>query len=1757
MNVLLPFTWSFEDFIFCDARCPSLDHDCNFFSYISCSELLHFFAFSASFGGLCLCWMSDPGSLSTMFGSPYGFNISGGVGEDDGWTHSSSPSLYCCADGVASSSHHALDASVDFSDPYMDNAEQPQLLTTTASGFFHREGKASQNDAASSSSLPAGLDSPSVVDSLSGSLALSGSSSNESWGSPIAHEGSFDFSFKDRCDTPKKRKTVFDDCAYRHPELSPLARYNKHKRKLRFHAQSHEDVEMSFTPEEYAPGWCEVGREGWVRTLEERSQRLWETEQRRSVSTSSISSVESLRPNAISTPPYIGNDFDASDRTLSFSVHLECSEHAAPTGVFAHTLRPYDGTFVLDGSDDGDVTSITVEGGSLPLAGAIHCWFFDEFGLMGRRHYLLCMSRDAVIADFQLGWAYLPKYSTILVDPPEELCDQGCTDVFNCAVLISHRALSHRPFCLLNNVPQGVGPAVRPFFISCWFPDVLVSQAVLRWTADMPFQLDGYHLFPVINDRAILPQDRVFLFSGLCIRFDVCPEPMLMWHASDSRCCLNLTPLRDDCSYSETFFDNRFGSSIPDFRPEAGYEDSSSPSEFGILGGLCSADAIFLYGGIPRENPYDGQWRVHVYFYDDQGYKGLREYAPGVPHATIFQDFRNGWAYTPQFHSRVIAHACPDFFRHVPLADVAVIWVVLLSAANLSHRGPLCLIDESILHDDPISEFSFRACWFHAFRISDIALKWVLDIPRFLRGFFVFTLVDGNAYNPNPMVVGDSIFVSFGSVISFSLHNDYGLSIAIGAMQPSWRTVSDNAAFEISFYDHRSLYGGPDYERLCARRDRTLVSPSQGGLSTDTGHRRHVAVAPLRAGGSLSIVGGGASFANSSSYDTAISLPLRIRAYFISETGFLGMREYGPDVTLQEQDIDFGRGWPFPIHTVVRCEFIPEFLSYIAFRDAVQARVILVSNGLALGRRLCLFDRSFLNAADRREFHALEAVWIHRTEVSEPCLRWVLDVPRILDGLYVHLLVNSWTVPDGLRRVIPDGAYIRLSDATPMGFRRHLRQIPVATRFTVSDDDTFCDYMESPLFGIAGGSFHSAYISFFTMPFLVKPLYFGMQFSVVGSNHTCILMECQAVPASGCSFFCVFGSYTGIAIIAGAELTQADLGKLTQKIKGLELGFSPAQIRVILLTDGKACSKLIKAENSDAIKAIFGAAAKRIGLSPKSAGSPNQASPTSMPTRPSLDEEWTTVSRKARARQISQVPASQQNIKNRSFVICPEGWSVPICLPEEVRADTASLFACDDEALARSIWAKCKASSKAIGLLAPRDLKVGSKTPTSFLVPFFEHVEGMPSRKIDLQVWLHQLSTADVTFASPRQVVDMGHASKKTSVFRARLDNTRVSANYRADFAKGNKAIMKAALTPVLGDVGLSKVLDLWSPKLDSNGQFTFFIRALSSDKDDLLRLSRPDKLILDTPIEDAARFKHVWLKAEGAPMSSTEVERLLATTNHFGAFSKQGTWALRVQEDQFADIKKALGQNSLPAYLLLGLPADYVPEQVEEFCTKLGWAVQVDPLSRRFRNKRLQWIVRASSLPPVHSTYCFTGYNRLRIDIESAARQPIAASPPRVDLNDFQTTTFAQQTARARPKIGPGRAVSNGGPMPTYAQALLGSSPSPVKPPTKRHKSDAAAAGDATPRRGFSTAVATTAFQSSPPRRFQTTSSPSSMSEMATLEARLAHTEAQLAQMHVMLTQIMDRLVPAAPIAPVTDPDAYMANGIEGGQDELPDLFS
>ena len=176
---------------------------------------------------------------------------------------------------------------------------------------------------------------------------------------------------------------------------------------------------------------------------------------------------------------------------------------------------------------------------------------------------------------------------------------------------------------------------------------------------------------------------------------------------------------------------------------------------------------------------------------------------------------------------------------------------------------------------------------------------------------------------------------------------------------------------------------------------------------------------------------------------------------------------------------------------------------------------------------------------------------------------------------------------------------------------------------------------------------------------------------------------------------------------------------------------------------------------------------------------------------------------------------------------------------------------------------------------------------------------------------------------------------------------------------------MRTALTPLLGDKNAKAVLDVWSPKLnDGTGVITFLVRTLTSQADEILRLSRPDRIIFDTPLDEALRFKHVWLKQEGSPLPQTEVEAIMAAHEHFGAFSKQGVWALKVTPAAFQTIRP----NWVKVVCLPFLSKVFLRT---EFCRKLHWNVEVDVNSRRFRGHRLQWVVRAGSPPPVFSTSC------------------------------------------------------------------------------------------------------------------------------------------------------------------------------------------
>ena len=205
------------------------------------------------------------------------------------------------------------------------------------------------------------------------------------------------------------------------------------------------------------------------------------------------------------------------DDTVPFVVSL------GPSRPFPFSLKPSEGVFDLD----PDQAAFVCHGGVassfedmiqdalvfLPSHGPIHCCFFDEHGFIGRRHYPSSVDRQFIISDFTQRWNYVPRHFVVTQHIPSDLDNQmfGLL-TSNVVVLLSHRSFVDRPLCLVNGRPQGLGVSVRPEFFSFWFPDVILSGMCIRWTADVPCQLDGYHLFIVVDNRPYLKKIR-FLFS--------------------------------------------------------------------------------------------------------------------------------------------------------------------------------------------------------------------------------------------------------------------------------------------------------------------------------------------------------------------------------------------------------------------------------------------------------------------------------------------------------------------------------------------------------------------------------------------------------------------------------------------------------------------------------------------------------------------------------------------------------------------------------------------------------------------------------------------------------------------------------------------------------------------------------------------------------------------------------------------------------------------------------------------------------------------------------------------------------------------------------------------------------------------------------------------------------------------------------------------------------------------------------------------
>ena len=83
-----------------------------------------------------------------------------------------------------------------------------------------------------------------------------------------------------------------------------------------------------------------------------------------------------------------------------------------------------------------------------------------------------------------------------------------------------------------------------------------------------------------------------------------------------------------------------------------------------------------------------------------------------------------------------------------------------------------------------------------------------------------------------------------------------------------------------------------------------------------------------------------------------------------------------------------------------------------------------------------------------------------------------------------------------------------------------------------------------------------------------------------------------------------------------ADLTNKDIGMLTQRIKASHAGYAPAQIRMVLLCDTKLTKRMLQQSDNKIVFDMFLAATKRLGILPLKPADPKEAPNPLLPLSP-------------------------------------------------------------------------------------------------------------------------------------------------------------------------------------------------------------------------------------------------------------------------------------------------------------------------------------------------------------------------------------------------------------------------------------------------------------------------------------------------------------------------------------------------------------
>ena len=561
-------------------------------------------------------------------------------------------------------------------------------------------------------------------------------------------------------------------------------------------------------------------------------------------------------------------------------------------------------------------------------------------------------------------------------------------------------------------------------------------------------------------------------------------------------------------------------------------------------------------------------------------------------------------------------------------------------------------------------------------------------------------------------------------------------------------------------------------------------------------------------------------------------------------------------------------------------------------------------------------------------------------------------------------------------------------------------------------------------------------------------------------------------------------SFIQVLIFGGGDKNEgfapnkADVSKMVQKLKMVEHGLQPKQIRMLLVSDNRLVQKIQRNSDAKQLQSCIEAAARRMGLTCGKPVAANQA--VLQPARvveankgkgkqQGVRQNSHAAKATGKGKQTDDKPSncdlaskgigkgkgkgSPTPVKPK-FTLCSYGWNVqPL---EQFNPNVGAIYFCESEDEAKKIAEQAAGKLLPIAVLFPKPLEVGIGSPQSIIVEVNREQHGQ-AQVVSMQAWLHQLTSHEVLYRKTAPRIDIRRPeTSKTAVLYATYSDEGASAQTKLEIQQKRIPAIKQWLLANLKHDPHLDIQDVWNQQyIKRDGDKHWYqvsIRVKHTDTDLFLALSAPGKVQFNGPASLKQEMCHLWLKKEGQPMQDGEVLSVLQKFKgkHLGAFWLRGTWAIRAKPDQMAVIRNELGRNEAPAYFLSNCSPEWDVADVSELLRQLAWDATVGPNDRRWKYGTCTWLVRSHNDPPIWGCPTNYGYERRMLRISSARKAKVTPTPERNRQTDPPVFQYNSWNAQWRP----GRNHSTGQQASrekTYAEALS-TTPWSLKRPKLEH---------------------------------------------------------------------------------------------------------